>query len=186
MPPSGSTEVPLAEDENIALKHPPYLPPVRPGVQPPWRINKFTLRTPSLPPGVQLVGTMTWKVDRLKYVDHDTNDHGKFPQFAPGTYLHSIHYPKTGATLLEAKQWAAGLDRAGLLKMLNVPHFGRSTQVTMVVKQLLVLVHDGNLWIGNERIPINGELVNKITGFPEEGPNPRIEFVGKHKDMKLA
>ena len=35
MPPSGSVEVPPIEDENIAPKHPPYLPPVRPGVQPP-------------------------------------------------------------------------------------------------------------------------------------------------------
>ena len=51
--------------------------------------------------------------------------------------------------LLEVKQWAAGLEQAGLLKMLNVPHFGHSTQVTVVVKQLLALVHDGHLWIGN-------------------------------------
>ena len=39
----------FGEDENIAPQRPPYLPPVRPGVQPPWRIAKFTLRTPSLP-----------------------------------------------------------------------------------------------------------------------------------------
>ena len=31
MPPSGSAEVPPAEDENIASKCPLYLPPVRPG-----------------------------------------------------------------------------------------------------------------------------------------------------------
>ena len=48
------------------------------------------------------------------------------------------------------KQWAAGLDKAGLLKMLDVPHFGRSTQVTIVVKQLLELVHDGHIWIGDQ------------------------------------
>ena len=70
--------------------------------------------------------------------------------------------------------------------MLNVPHFSCSTPVTVVVKQLLALVHDGHLWIGDERIPINGELVNRITGLPKEGPDPGIEFVGKHEDMKLA
>ena len=69
---------------------------------------------------------MTGKIDWLKYADHDTNDHGKFLQFAPGKYLHSVHYPETSTTLLEVKQWAAGLEQAGLLKMLNVPHFGRS------------------------------------------------------------
>ena len=77
---------------------------------------------------------MTGKIDRLNYVNHDTNDHGKFPQFAPAQYLHFVKYQETGVTLLEVKQWAAGLDLAGLLKILNVPHFGRSTQVTIVVK----------------------------------------------------
>ena len=92
MNPSGSTEVPFEEDENIAPHRPPYLLPVRPGFQLPQRMKKFTLCTPSLPPGVQLVETMTRKIDRLKYSDHDTNYHGKFPQFAPGTYLHSVLY----------------------------------------------------------------------------------------------
>ena len=70
---------------------------------------------------------MTGKIGRIKYADHDTNYRGKFPQLTPGTYLYSVHYPETGVTLLEVKQWAAGLDQAGLLKMLDVSHFGRST-----------------------------------------------------------
>ena len=70
--------------------------------------------------------------------------------------------------------------------MLNVPHFVRSTQVTVVVKQLLALVHDGNLWIGNQKIAINGELIHRITGLLKEGPDPSIEFMGKHEDAKLA
>ena len=74
-----------------------------------------------------MVGMMTGKIDRLKYVDHDTNDCGKFLQFAPGKYLHSVYYLEAGMMLLEVKQWAAGLDKAGLLKMLDVPHFGCST-----------------------------------------------------------
>ena len=56
----------------------------------------------------------------------------------------------------------------------------------MVVKQLLALVHDGNLWIGNQRIAIDGELVYRITGLRKEGPDPGIEFVGKTEDTKLA
>ena len=70
--------------------------------------------------------------------------------------------------------------------MLDVPHFGRSTQVTVVVKQLLALVHDGHLWIGDKRIPINGELIHRITGLPKEGLDPGIEFPSKHEDTKLA
>ena len=70
--------------------------------------------------------------------------------------------------------------------MLNVPHFGCSPQVTAVIKQLLVLVHDGHLWIGNQRISIDRELIYRIIGLLKEGPDPRIEFVGKHEDTKLA
>ena len=70
--------------------------------------------------------------------------------------------------------------------MLDVPHFGRSTQVTVVVKQLLELVHDGYLWIRNQKITINKELIHQIIGLPKEGPNPSIEFLGKHEDMKLS
>ena len=70
--------------------------------------------------------------------------------------------------------------------MLNVPHFSRSTQVTVVVKQLLALVHDGNLWIGSKKIAIDGELIHRITGLLKEGPDPRIQFVEKHKDTKLV
>ena len=39
----------FGEDENVAPQHPPYLPPILPGVQPPRRTAKFTLRTPLLP-----------------------------------------------------------------------------------------------------------------------------------------
>ena len=68
--------------------------------------------------------------------------------------------------MVEVKRWAAGLEQVGLLRMLNVPHFGHSPYVTGVVKQLLVLVHDEHLFIGSERIHINGELIEKITGLP--------------------
>ena len=79
MNPPGEFEY-FGEDENVAPQH----PPIRPRVQPPRRISKFTLRTPSLPQGVQSVEMMIGKLDRLKYADHDTNDCGKFPQFALG------------------------------------------------------------------------------------------------------
>ena len=55
-----------------------------------------------------------------------------------------------------------------------------------MVKHLLALVHDGHLWIGNWRIAIDGELIYRITGLPKQGPDRGIEFVGKHKDTKLA
>ena len=70
--------------------------------------------------------------------------------------------------------------------MLNFPHFERSPHVTGVVKQLLVLVHNGHLFIGGERIHIDGELIEKIIGLPRKGPNPATEFVGKTGELLLA
>ena len=96
MNPPGSAEIPLEGDEDIAPQWKPYLQPIRPGIKPPRRSAKFTICTPSLPLGVQLVETMTGKIDRLKYVDHDTNDRGKFPQFAPAQYLHFINIKRLG------------------------------------------------------------------------------------------
>ena len=58
--------------------------------------------------------------------------------------------------------------------------------MTVVVKQLLALVHNGNLWIGNQKIAIIKELIHQIIGLPKEGLDPNIEFLGKHEDMKLA
>ena len=89
-------------------------------------------------------------------------------------------------TLLEVQPWAAGLDKAGLLKMLDIPHFGRGIHVTVVAKQLLALVHDDYLWIGDQQIPIDAALIHKITALPMEGPNPGTEFPSKHEDTKLA
>ena len=68
-----------------------------------------------------------------------------------------------------------------MLKMLNVPHFGHSPQVTAVVKQLLALVHDGNLWIGNQRIAIDGELIYRIIGLQKEGPDPGLNLLESTK-----
>ena len=83
MNPPGSVEIPSEGEENIAPRWTPYVLPLRPGVKPPRWSKQFTISTPSLPPGVQLVGTMTGKIDQLKYSDHDTSDHGRFPQFTP-------------------------------------------------------------------------------------------------------
>ena len=56
----------------------------------------------------------------------------------------------------------------------------------MVVKKLLALVHDGHLWIGNQKKSITRELIHQIMGLPKEGLDPSIEFMGKHEDAKLA
>ena len=119
-----------SEEENLQPQRPPYLAPVPAGVKPPRQRTNFALLTPSLPKAVLKVGSMVGRVDKLKYSDHDTNDRENFPQFAPGKFLHRVIYLDNNMTMVEVRQWAAGLEQAGLLRMLNVPHFGRSPHVT--------------------------------------------------------
>ena len=69
--------------------------------------------------------------------------------------------------------------------MLNVSHFGRSSTKKACVRKLLVLIHDGHLWMRN-KIPIGKILIQRITRLPYQGNNPEEVFVGKDQDHTLA
>jgi hypothetical protein len=69
--------------------------------------------------------------------------------------------------------------------MLKVPHFGCNPTIAAVVRHLLLLVHDGYLWLGR-KILIDTKLIWRIAHLSFEGPNPAIDFVGKQQDNKVA
>jgi hypothetical protein len=48
-------------------------------------------------------------VNKLKYVDHDVADRGKFPEFAQQVYMESKGEGPSGDPILEPKEWIAGL-----------------------------------------------------------------------------
>jgi hypothetical protein len=54
---------------------------------------------------------------------------------------------KTYLPIVEPKVWARGLERAGLLNLFDIPHFGRSQEINACVKMLLTCVHGGYLWL---------------------------------------
>ncbi|MCY6524974.1 hypothetical protein, partial [Actinobacillus pleuropneumoniae] len=55
---------------------------------------------------------------------------------------------------------------------------------TMFVHQLLALVHDGCLWLG-EPIPIAYMLIRRITKLPYKGADLAKEFAGKSKEKEI-
>lgn len=69
--------------------------------------------------------------------------------------------------------------------MLCVPYFHKSIINIVFVRQLLVLVHDGCLWLG-EPIPIIDILIHRITEFPCKGVDPTKEFGGESGEKELA
>ena len=69
------------------------------------------------------------------------------------------------------KDWVRGMDKAGLLGLINMSHFGRPTEVNAYVKQLLECFHGGYLWL-DEPIEVMVELISAITGLPKDGLDP--------------
>lgn len=72
-----------------------------------------------------------------------------------------------------------------MLKLLKIPHFGRSLEVYIVVKLSLSCVHDGYIWL-ESKININVDVIHRIMSLRKIGDDPSVHFVGKKIDRKLA
>jgi len=97
-------------------------------------------------------GDMLGKILKLRYVEHDLADKNKFHEIFPLNYLCTI--PNSDATTyaIKSKQWAQGMEKVGILNLLDIPHFCRSTEINYYVKLLFSFVHGGNLWL-EKKIP---------------------------------
>ena len=80
---------------------------------------------------------------------------------------------------------AQGLDKSGLLGLINMPHFGRLNKANACVKQLLACFHGGKLWL-NEPIQVTVDLIANITRFPKVGEDLTQYFRGQDNDKKLS
>ena len=92
----------------------------------------------------------------------------------PGAPIQRIPHP-----------WAQGLDRSGLLGLINMPHFGRLNKANAYVIQMLACFHGGMLWLDNP-IPVMVDLIAEITGLPKAGEDLAYHFRGRDNDKKLA
>jgi hypothetical protein len=86
-------------------------------------------------------------VEKLRYAYHDVSDTIKFPEFAQQVYMESLGTGPLGDLVLQAKQWIIGLVNTWILHLLEIPHFDRGKDVNNCVKQLLVVLHGGFLWM---------------------------------------
>lgn len=68
--------------------------------------------------GVLLMHILVFKLE-----DWDLADHEKFPHLATNKYMTKIYNEETGFTRSELMKWVKGIEQAGLLHMLCVPHF---------------------------------------------------------------
>ena len=81
--------------------------------------------------------------------------------------------------------WAQGLDKSGLLGLINMPHFGWLNEDNACVKQILACFHGGMLWF-DIPIVITVDLISDIMMLPKDGPDPSQYFKGRDTDKRLA
>ena len=77
------------------------------------------------------------------------------------------------------------MDRARLLRFINMPHFGQSTEVNSCMKNLLELFHGGFLWL-DEPVEVIVGLILEIMRLPKDGPKPSQYFHGKYNYKKMV
>jgi hypothetical protein len=70
--------------------------------------------------------------------------------------------------MMKQKQWAARLVNTWILKLVEIPHFGRGKEVNNCIKQLMIVLHGVFLWM-EEPVSIDMELIAFITGLPSMG-----------------
>jgi hypothetical protein len=127
---------------------------------------------PRIPEGVQVDPQLLGHVGKLKYSDHDVADETKYPELAPQVFMQKIVVNQLGETITQPHQWALDWTETRILGLLKIPHFGRGQYATACVKQLLAVMHGGDIWL-DKPVPITVELITQITGLPTRGMDPK-------------
>jgi len=111
-----------------------YVPPCKPKSKVPKDIDesKTPLQTPLLLDEIAFDGSCLARVLVLKLENWDLVYHEKFPHLAIEQLMHHIIDTNTRMIGLEPQRWLKGVEKAGLLNFLWVPHYN-CTPVTVVV-----------------------------------------------------
>ena len=118
-----------------------YVAPMRPGekLRQPTKSQKYPLKLSSLLKGMMCLVDIIPSLIRLKFEDHDLlllkdvwDEPYKSVLMVPGAPIQWIPQP-----------WASGLDKSGLLGIINIPYFGRLNEAHACVKQLLAFFTGG-------------------------------------------
>jgi hypothetical protein len=74
---------------------------------------------------------MLGKVDNLNFMDHNITDMQKLPKLARDYYLCTTNGPDTRETWVEPQEWVSGLEKAGILKLFEIPHLDEVQKSSM-------------------------------------------------------
>jgi hypothetical protein len=84
---------------------------------------------------------MLGMIPALKYTDHDIIDENKFLELIPSKFLMKFIISKTHMIIIKPQVWDRGLHKEGLIKKIDIPHFGPNLEINAFIKMLLSCVH---------------------------------------------
>jgi hypothetical protein len=118
---------------------------------------------------------MLGKVVDLNFMDYDITDAQNFPELAREKYLCTKRVSGTSAILMETQLWEIRLEKPGILKMFEIPHFRHSLEINACIKVLLSYIHGGTLWL-DPPVSIDIVLIAWITRLLKEGEDLSLLF----------
>jgi hypothetical protein len=71
------------------------------------------------------------------------------------------------------------------MNLLDIPHFRCGKNVGFYVKQLLARLNGGILWM-DRLVPIDVDLISKMTRFPTSGVKHKNYLENKERDKKIV
>ena len=129
--------------------------------------QKYPPKLPALPEGMTCLVDIILALIKLKFNDNDLF----LLKYVWDEPYESVHMTPSGPIQWIPKPWAKGLEKSGLLGLINMPYFGHLNEAHACVKQLLACFHGGTIWL-NTLIPITVDLIASIIGFPKVREDP--------------
>jgi hypothetical protein len=87
--------------------------------------------------------------------------------------------------VIEPQVWDMGLDKAGILNLFDIPHFGWTQEINACIKMILIFVHGGYMWLDRE-VSINKYLIVHITNISLQGEDPYLLFFDKKNEKYIT
>jgi hypothetical protein len=108
-----SSQTPLVKKDKIQIPRSPH------------KKHATKIILPHIPEGVQLGPELLGHIGKLKYSYHDVADEAKFSELSKRVFIQTIDTNRVGKLIEQPLQWVVGLQKKGILGLLDLPHFGR-------------------------------------------------------------
>jgi len=142
----------------------------------------YTVITPYLLKGIQVVRPQLERVPTLNISDYNLRYRKRYGMLAPHKYLTNT---KGKNLKIISQPWTMDIARSIVLNVMKIPHFGRHHEVNTCVKILFSRFHGEYIWL-YICIIVDLMLIHRITGLIMQGPDPQNFYLVKDADRALV